>query len=344
MNHSMSNLSPGLPAGPDPATPCESVAAEDPYRLVLPAAGACGVLNLHKPADWTSRDVVNFVERRAKKLKVGHAGTLDPLATGVLVVAVGALTRLVPYLQQQSKTYRAEFLLGRESNTDDVEGEVVELSNPPEPTREAIEELLPRFTGEIEQVPPLYSAVHINGQRAYQLARRGEEFELPARKVVIHRLEVLEYAYPLLRLEMVCGSGTYVRSVGRDLAKLLGTAAVMKSLERSAIGGFRVEEATPVQELTKENWSSFLLPAREAVSHLPALVLSAEPLWRLARGQLVSLAAHPEIAGQMESHASPVEFGLFDAERNLYGIGRRDDSGEALRGSLMLAKLPGVLG
>jgi len=316
--------------------------SDTPYTLDLPARESCGILNLHKPTDWTSRDVVNYVERRVKKLKVGHAGTLDPLATGVLVVAVGTLTRLVPYLQQQAKTYQAEFLLGRESNTDDIEGEVTELENPPQPTREEIEALLPRFLGGIEQVPPLYSAVHINGRRAYQLARKGAEFELPARKVVIHRLQILDYAYPLLRLEMHCGSGTYVRSVGRDLARLLGTAAVMQALERSAIGEFTVEHATPVQELTKENWSSFLLPPSQAVTHLPRVVLSPEPLWRLARGQYVPLEAHPDIAAQISDLLPESEIALFDTAGHLYGIARLHSPTQELRASLMLAKLPGA--
>jgi len=313
-----------------------------PYRLDLPLLESCGVLNLHKPADWTSRDVVNYVERRVKKLKVGHAGTLDPLATGVLVVAVGSMTRLVSYLQQHRKTYRAEFLIGKQSNTDDVAGEVVDLPNPVVPTLAQIQAVLPQFTGEIEQVPPLYSAVHINGQRAYHLARKGTDFEVPARKVTIHRLTALEYHYPRLRLEMECGSGTYVRSVGRDLGKLLGTAAVMQSLERTAIGPYTLENATPVQELTKENWQTFLTPQHLAVSHLPRLILEAEPLWRLARGQPVMLNQHAELASQVAAISDVTEAAVFDSEGNLYGLARIDRVQLSLNASLMLAKLPGA--
>lgn len=315
---------------------------DDPYRLELPLPDSCGVLNLHKPTDWTSRDVVNYVERRAKKLKVGHAGTLDPLATGVLVVALGSMTRLVPSLQQHPKTYRAEFLFGKTSNTDDIEGEVTELVDPPIPTRGQIESLLPRFTGEIEQVPPQYSAVHVNGQRAYHLARKGAEFEVPSRNVTIHALTILEYAYPLLRLEMRCGSGTYVRSVGRDMGKLLGTSALMQSLERTAIGPYALETATPVQELTKENWRTFLTPLDFAVSHLPRLVLEAEPLWRLVRGQPVLLHEHPAVAARITSFPHETEVSLFDAAGNLYGLGRIDRSHDSLHAALMLAKLPGA--
>jgi len=136
-------------------TSSDSQSDISPYRLDLPPLESCGVLNLHKPADWTSRDVVNYVERRVKKLKVGHAGTLDPLATGVLVVAVGSMTRLVSYLQQHRKTYCAEFLFGKQSNTDDVAGEVVDLPNPVVPTLAQIQAVLPRFTGEINGLTTL---------------------------------------------------------------------------------------------------------------------------------------------------------------------------------------------
>lgn len=314
----------------------------NPFRLDLPSLETCGVLNLHKPSDWTSRDVVNYVTRRARKLKVGHAGTLDPLATGVLVVAVGSMTRLVSYLQQHPKTYRAEFLFGKSSNTDDVEGEVTVLDNPPIPTRQQIEDLLPRFTGEIEQVPPLYSAVHVNGQRAYHLARKGAEFEIPSRTVIIHHLQILGYEYPLLTLEMKCGSGTYVRSLGRDIGKLLGSAAVMQSLERTAIGPYTDETATRVENLTKENWQTFLTPQHLAVSHLPRLLLDAESLWRLARGQPVSFGERAEIASQITSLSNETEAALFDTAGNLYGLARVDLSHLCLHASLMLARLPGA--
>ena len=201
-----------------------------------------GIFNINKPAGWTSRDVVNRVQRLVRPAKAGHAGTLDPLATGVLVVCVGPATKLISYVQQQLKEYEATFILGQSSPSDDVETEICELEQPPIPTREAIEAKLPDFVGTIQQRPPLYSAIKVEGQRAYKLARGGSDMELPARPVEIYELSVTAYEYPELCLKIRCGSGTYVRSIGRDLADSLGTAAVMSALTRTAIGKFQVQE------------------------------------------------------------------------------------------------------
>ncbi|MFO1021107.1 MAG: tRNA pseudouridine(55) synthase TruB [Planctomycetales bacterium] len=225
-----------------------------PFEIWIPPAHDCGVLNLNKPAGMTSRQVVDRVQILAGDLKVGHAGTLDPLATGVLLVAVGAGTRLISYLQDKPKHYRGEFLLGRESETEDVEGEVHELPNPPIPSREELEQAASQFVGKIQQVPPRFSAKKIGGRRAYKLARRGKEFELEPRTVVIHALQIVEYEYPKLVLDIHCGSGTYVRSLGRDLARQVGTAAVMSNLERTAIGSFDITRGVSPDDLTLENW------------------------------------------------------------------------------------------
>src|SRR3972149_1845555 len=152
-----------------------------------------GILSHNKPAGCTSRDVVSQVERLTLPAKCGHAGTLDPLATGVLVVCVGQATRLIQYVQRLRKQYRGTFLLGRRSVTDDVEGAVEELPDAPQPERDAVEAALGAFRGEIEQRPPAHSAIKIGGQRAYDLARRGEQFELAARTVSVYRLEILRY-------------------------------------------------------------------------------------------------------------------------------------------------------
>jgi len=201
-----------------------------------------GVLNFDKPAGWTSRDVVNRVQRLVRPAKVGHAGTLDPLATGVLLVCVGPATRLVQFAHRLPKHYCASFLLGRQSATDDVEGEV-ETFDGTVPARKDIVQALPQFRGILQQRPPAFSAIKVSGQRAYALARRGEQVELEPRPVQIHELELLDYEYPALKLRIVCGSGTYVRSLGRDLAQSLGTRAVMAALERTQIGPFQVDQA-----------------------------------------------------------------------------------------------------
>jgi tRNA pseudouridine55 synthase len=244
-----------------------------------------GFLNLHKPQGCTSRDVVNHVQRLVRPEKVGHAGTLDPLATGVLVLAVGSATRLVEYVQQQPKSYLATFLLGRSSDTEDAQGRVVELANPLVPTREAIEAALPSFLGDIEQRPPAFSALKVQGRRAYDLARRGEEVELEPRTITIHSLCLEEYAWPMLRLWISCGSGTYVRSLGRDLARAVGTEAVMSALVRTSVGPFTLEQAIPASEVTPLNLAQLLQPSRAAVRHLPALHLDHGEVTELIHGR-----------------------------------------------------------
>jgi tRNA pseudouridine55 synthase len=246
-----------------------------------------GLLNLKKPAGLTSRQVVDRIQRLARPLKVGHAGTLDPLATGVLVVCVGAATRLIEYVQRMPKTYTGAFLLGRHSPTEDVEGEVTELPEAPVPSLEQIAAAAARFLGQIEQRPPAYSALKVNGRRAYDLARKGQPVELAPRAVYIHRIEIKEYDYPRLTLDVQCGGGTYIRSLGRDLATSLGTAAVMAELQRTAIGRFEISQAVDPDAVTAENISSFMLPPRTAIECLPQVVLTAEQAARVRGGLFI---------------------------------------------------------
>ncbi len=246
-----------------------------------------GVMNLNKPAGLTSRQVVNIVQRLARPAKVGHAGTLDPLATGVLVVCVGSATRLIEYVQRMPKRYRGTFLLGRFSTTEDIEGEVTELADPPRPTLAAIQQAAQRFVGHIQQRPPAYSALKIEGRRAYKLARRGEQVELKPRPVTIYSIDIVRYEYPELVLDLACGSGTYVRSLGRDLAEALGTAAVMSALQRTAIGNFRAEEAIDPGTLTDENWTDHLQTPIRAVEYLPRVELADEQVSAIVNGQTI---------------------------------------------------------
>ena len=243
-----------------------------------------GLLNLDKPAAITSRDVVNRLQRLTGRLKIGHAGTLDPLARGVLVVCVGPATRLVEYVQRMPKRYRGTFLLGKTSDTEDVDGLVREVPDAPQPSRQQVEAALPSFVGRIEQVPPAFSAVKLQGRRAYQLARAGHTLVLAPRQVEVYALTLLDYSYPELTLEIACGSGTYVRALGRDLAAALGTGAVMAALTRTAIGHFRLEDAVDVGSLSRETLGRHLLPAAVAVAGLPQVHVTAEQCARLAHG------------------------------------------------------------
>jgi tRNA pseudouridine55 synthase len=264
-----------------------------------------GLLNINKPPAVTSRNAVNVVQRLVRPGKVGHAGTLDPLATGVLVVCVGPATRLIEYVQRMPKTYVGTFLLGRESDTEDVDGRVIELVDPPRPTMQQISAASAKLTGEILQRPPAYSALKVAGRRAYELARKGKHVDLKPRPITVHRLEVKAYEYPELVLEIECGSGTYVRSLGRDLAESLGTAAVMSALNRTAIGSFRVEGAVEPASLTAENLPNQLLPLLRAVECLPKVALSPQEIARLGHGltipRPVSAVEAAEYAGINEA-------------------------------------------
>lgn len=261
----------------------------------------CGILNIDKPAEWTSRAVVDRVLRMVRGARAGHAGTLDPLATGVLVVCVGQATRLIQYVQRLPKCYRASFLLGHRSPTDDIEGEVAMVEGAPEPTRAEIEAALPQFLGQIEQRPPQHSAVKVGGRRAYDLARLGHVFELPPRTVAVHRLAVSRYHYPELDLEIECGSGTYVRAIGRDLAESLGTAAVMSALERTGIGRFRVAEAVPIDELNDDTLAEHLQPPLAAVDVLRRVELTDADLVELGFGRPIAML----VSGTGEASGTP---------------------------------------
>jgi tRNA pseudouridine55 synthase len=248
------------------------------------------VLNLDKPAGITSRQALDVLKRLARPAKTGHAGTLDPLANGVLVACVGSATRLVEYVQRMPKAYRATFLLGRASPTDDIEGDVAELPDPPRPTRGDIQAAAARLVGRIEQRPPAFSALRLAGRRAYDLARRGDSVALAARPVEVYRIAVAEYEYPELVLDVECGSGTYIRALGRDLAKSLDTAAVMSALTRTAIGSFQLADAVAPRRLTAENWRVFLQPALRAVDYLPRVTLSAPEATRIRNGLAIERA------------------------------------------------------
>ncbi len=255
----------------------------------MPGLPLSGLLNIFKPAGWTSRDVVNRIERLVKPAKAGHAGTLDPLAEGVLVVAVGASTRLIGGVQERTKEYRSAFQLGYRSDTDDNTGVITPVEFGVPPAQSDIEALLPRFRGEFSQVPPQFSAVHVAGRRAYDLARQGQAVDIAPRMVRVRRLEILDYAWPRLELLIECGSGTYVRSIGRDLGELLGCGALMTSLLRTRIGSFLVGAAVAVDDLQKETIAAHLLPPLRAVEHWPQHFCSDVELWEIAHGRMIVL-------------------------------------------------------
>ncbi|NQT40109.1 MAG: tRNA pseudouridine(55) synthase TruB [Planctomycetes bacterium] len=275
-----------------------------------------GLLNINKPKEITSRDVVDRVQRVGGRTKTGHAGTIDPLGTGVLIVGLGRATRLIEYVQRLPKQYRATFLLGRESDTEDVDGKVTVLTDPPQPSLQEITDAAEALQGHILQRPPAYSALRIEGRRAYRLARAGEQVDLAPREVVVHRIEVTGYDYPELSLEVECGSGTYIRSLGRDLAHSLGTAAVMSAIERTAIGHFRLADAVDLADLCRENLADHLLPAQEALVPMPQISLSAEEQALVGNGRpIIREDLPPDVA----------EFAAIDGGRLTAILARRPD-------------------
>jgi tRNA pseudouridine55 synthase len=202
-----------------------------------------GLLVIDKPGGMSSRDVVNRVQRWfPRRTKIGHAGTLDPLATGVLVLGVGAATKLVERIQQMGKVYRTRLRLGATSDTDDADGAITPVPGAVPPTIDIVRDALPTFVGRIEQVPPAYSAVKVSGARSYDLARCGRAVALAARPVDVYAITLLGYDWPHLDLEIECGKGTYVRSIGRDLGVKLGCGAHVQTLRRTRVGPFTAEQ------------------------------------------------------------------------------------------------------
>jgi tRNA pseudouridine55 synthase len=275
-----------------------------------------GVIPVDKPPGVTSRRVVDTVARALGMAAVGHAGTLDPLAGGVVVVCVGHATKLVDHLHALSKHYTATFLLGRSSPSDDFETAVEQEADPPRPARAEVEVALPAFRGDILQRPCDYSAVHVDGKRAYRLARKGRPVELAAKPVRIERLEITAYDWPSLGLDVVCSSGTFIRAIGRDLAERLGTRAVMASLVRTAVGPFTREGALALAAVDPDTVRAALLPAAVAVPGMPQHTLADEELDRATRGGLIAL--EPESAGSVAA---------VDETGDLVGILKRHESG-----------------
>jgi tRNA pseudouridine55 synthase len=254
----------------------------------MKAAPFHGLLVLDKPAGMTSRDVVDRALRWFPRgTRMGHTGTLDPLATGVLVLCVGSATRLTEYIQNMPKTYQSLFLLGARSDTDDADGTITSVTaNLPD--RGAISEQLPSFVGEIEQVPPAYSAAKVTGRRAYELARQGRGVLLQPRRVRINSINLVDYVPPRLSVEVHCGRGTYIRSLARDLGERLGCGALVETLRRTRVGQFTIAEVLPL-DAAAETARTALRPLAEAVAELPRVLVSGAEAAALRHGRGIPL-------------------------------------------------------
>ncbi len=249
-----------------------------------------GVLVVDKPVGLTSHDVVQIIRKGTNIRRAGHTGTLDPRASGVLVVLIGPAVRLSEYVSASDKRYQAVVRLGVSTDTYDADGRI-ESTSPVNVTEEQFEEALKHFVGEIEQVPPPYSAVKIKGRKAYEMAREGEEVDLTPRKIQVYNLELLEWAMPEAVIDVYCSSGTYVRSLANDLGEKLGCGAHLVGLRRTKSGRFTLRDAVPLRKLKEhfENgtWYQLLIPAAEALSDWPAVELSHEQVEAVRHGHRV---------------------------------------------------------
>ncbi|HEY7326211.1 MAG TPA: tRNA pseudouridine(55) synthase TruB [Gemmataceae bacterium] len=282
-----------------------------------------GLLVLDKPGGMTSRAAVDRVQRWfPKRTKIGHAGTLDPLATGVLVLCLGGATRLIEYVQRMKKVYRTTLLLGARSDSDDADGVITPVSGAVAAEQAKVSECVAVFVGELSQVPPAYSAAKVAGQRAYDLARRGEQVELLPHSVRIYGIEILHYAYPYLELEVRCGKGTYIRSLARDIGERLGCGALVQKLRRTRIGPFTTDGALTL-DADAQMGRAHLLPPELAVSELPRLVLSENELRRLVQGQA--------IAAQPQGMRDPTEMAVFDTAGKLFAVAVLDPQRQMLQ-------------
>ena len=248
-----------------------------------------GIINVLKPCGMTSHDVISFMRRVLNTKKIGHSGTLDPDAVGVLPVFAGTATRLLEYALEDGKSYRAEITFGVKTDTGDDSGTVVQTSALPMCTAEEFANVLQDFTGVQKQLPPMYSALKLNGQPLYKLARKGIEVEREAREIFISRLELISFNPQKAVLDVECSKGTYIRTLLEDICARLGVCGTMSFLLRTSAGGFKIEDAVTLQELEAEPLR-YLLPEETAVMHLTEAVLTERQAWRITQGVATSMA------------------------------------------------------
>ncbi len=264
-----------------------------------------GIFNVLKPPGMTSHDVIAFLRRVLNTKKVGHGGTLDPDAAGVLPVFTGTATRLLEFAVEGRKQYLVEVTLGQQTDTGDDSGTVVKEMPVPEFTEETLQEVLQSFLGKQKQLPPMYSAIKINGQKLYQLARKGVEVEREYRDIEVYKLELLNFTANTLTLAVDCSKGTYIRVLGEDIATALGTCGTMSFLLRTQVGSYLLNESHTLQEIAADPASCVEAPVT-AVDHLPKLVLTDNQAARITNGVRTTVAGTAE--GQYVLMSSDNEF------------------------------------
>lgn len=272
-----------------------------------------GILNVLKPPKMTSHDVIAFLRRALKTKKVGHAGTLDPDAAGVLPVFVGSATRLLEYAVEGKKQYIVEITLGMQTDTGDDSGTIIKEMDVPRLDANLLENTLKGFLGKQLQVPPMYSALKVNGQKLYALARKGIEIEREARVIEVYKLELLHFSDNKITLAVDCSKGTYIRVLGEDIAKALHSCGTMSFLLRTQVGRFLINDSASLQEIA-ESPESYILAADTAVAHLPKVQLTARQASRITSGVKTTVAGTAD--GQ---------YVLYGPENEFLGIGKCTD-------------------
>lgn len=281
-----------------------------------------GVINVYKESSWTSGDVVNKLKGVLHQRRIGHGGTLDPDAVGVLPILVGNATRLFDYMTAFKKTYVASVYFGKTTDTQDASGNVLNEC-PVTFTNDDLVAILPQFTGEIMQIPPMYSALHINGQRLYDLARKGETVDIAPRKVFVENIELVE---PLKNnrcvLRITCSKGTYIRTICHDLGQKLGSGAYMETLLREECAGLNIKNAykiTEIEEMVKNEDFSFLNPTEKAISFIPRVNIDSTQMKKLINGNPVKTEfADKLIKGNIIIYCDNIFFGIGEEQNGFY--------------------------
>ncbi|MFC6331120.1 tRNA pseudouridine(55) synthase TruB [Paenibacillus septentrionalis] len=293
-----------------------------------------GILAIWKPEGWTSHDVVAKTRRLLGMKRIGHAGTLDPMVTGVLPLCLGRSTRVVEYIQERPKAYEATITLGLATDTEDMTGEIIERADSVQVTKQQVEAVLSQFIGSIDQVPPMYSAVKVDGKRLYELAREGKSVERKSRTVTIHHIELLsldlEQQYPQFTFSVLCSKGTYIRTLCVDIGKALGVPAAMAKLVRTMSGGITKESCVTLEQvedhMREGTISEVLVAPEQAIDHIPSATVKAIKRKYAIQGQRLywtDLSGHQEL----EDHAlvrvfdeEGIFLGIFQLDKNQHAV------------------------
>lgn len=281
-----------------------------------------GILNIYKNRGMSSFDVVRKIKFLAHEKKVGHTGTLDPEATGVLPVALGKATKIIDYIMNSSKAYEVKLILGKKTTTYDLEGEVVSEKDVSHIKEEEAMDVVLSFIGEIDQIPPMYSALKKNGVRLYDLARQGIEVEREARRITIHDITDIKIELPYISMTVCCSKGTYIRSLCYDIGEKLNVGATMTMLNRSATSVFKQEDSINIEDLTEENIENHLITIEEALRDFPKLTVESSFTKLLVNGVNVF-----DKRLTNEKRTQGVLYRVYDNEGLFIGLGKQEDRG-----------------